>query len=127
MTRSARIEAARQAHYQDPAPSRAKPDDGIDFARLKIEPRYLPALDGTQPYHRAPTCGRAAPISERRVAELVAEALEPPQGQDEDALSAALATPEGRKVLQDDPCEPGGDPFWTELFAGGAPKWDGAL
>ena len=42
-----------------------------------------------------------------------------------DALGAALATPEGRAVLQDDPCEPGGDPFWHELF-GGAPKWDGA-
>ena len=75
MTRSARIEQRRQAHYQEPAPSSAEPDDGIDFARLKIEPRYLPALDGTQPYHRAPEAGRAAPISERRVAELVAEAL----------------------------------------------------
>lgn len=125
MTRSRRIEAARQAHYQEPAPSPHEPDDGPDWRHLKIEPRYLPALDGTQPYHRAPECGRAAPISERRVAELVAEALEPPQGQDEDALSAALATPEGRRVLQDDPCAPGGDPFWYDLF-GGAPKWDGA-
>ena len=126
MTRSARIEQRRAAHYQEPAPSADDPDGGIDFARLKIEPRYLPALDGTQPYHRAPECGRAAPISERRVAELVAEALEPPpDGEDEDALSAALATPEGRRVLQDDPCAPGGDPFWTELFAG-APRLDGA-
>ena len=119
MIRSQRIERARAAHYQEPAPSSAEPDDGPDWRQLKIEPRYLPALDGTQPYHRAPECGRAAPISERRAAELVAEALEP------DALSAALATPEGRKVLQDDPCEPGGDPFWTELF-GGAPRLDGA-
>lgn len=124
MTRSARIEAARQAHYQEPAPSSAEPDGGIDFAQLKIEPRYLPALDGTQPYHRAPECGRAAPISERRVAELAAEALETSPDGDEDALSAALATPEGRRVLQDDPCEPGGDPFWHELFAG-APRLDG--
>ncbi len=118
MTRSARIDAARAAHYQEPAPSPQEPDDGPDWRHLKIEPRYLPALDGTQPYHLAPECGRAAPISERRVAELVTEAQE-------DALDAALATPEGRKVLQDDPCEPGGDPFWHELF-GGAPKWDGA-
>ena len=118
MTRSARIEAARQAHYQEPA-STGAPDDGPDYARLRIEPRYLPALDGTEPHHRAPTCGRAAPISERRVAELVTEAQE-------DALDAALATPEGRRVLQDDPCEPGGDPFWHELFAG-APRLDGAL
>ena len=126
MTRSARLEQRRQAHYQEPAPSRAEPDGGIDFAQLKIEPRYLPSVDGTRPYHRAPEAGRAAPISERRVAELVAEALEPqPAGEDEDALSAALATPEGRRVLQDDPCEPGGDPFWTELFAG-APRLDGA-
>ena len=110
--------------YQEPASSRAKPDDGPDYARLGIEPRYLPALDGTKPYHRSPETGRAAPISERRVAELVAEALEPPA--DEDALDAALATPEGRAVLQDDPCEPGGDPFWHELFAG-APRLDGAL
>ncbi len=126
MTRSARIEAARAAHYQEPAPSRAEDDGGIDFARLKIEPRYLPSVDGTVPYHRAPEAGRAAPISERRVAELVAEALDPSLGDAEDALSAALATPEGRRVLQDDPCEPGGDPFWTELFAG-APRLDGAL
>ena len=118
MTRSRRIEAARAAHYQESAPSSQEPDGGIDFARLGIEPRYLPALDGTKPYHRCPAAGRAAPISERRVAELVTEAQE-------DALDAALATPEGRKVLQDDPCEPGGDPFWHELF-GGAPKWDGA-
>lgn len=117
MTRSARIEAARQAHYQEPAPT-GTADDGPDYARLNIEPRYLPALDGTEPHHRAPTCGRAAPISERRVAELVTEAQE-------DALDAALATPEGRKVLQDDPCESGGDPFWYELFAG-APRLDGA-
>lgn len=123
MTRSQRIERARAAHYQDPAPSNQEPDDGPDYAALGIEPRYLPALDGTQPYHRSPEAGRAAPISERRVAEVVAEALEPTAG--EDALDAALATPEGRRVLQDDPCEPGGDPFWHELF-GGAPKWDGA-
>ena len=126
MTRAARIERARQAHYQEPAPSRAdEPDDGPDWRQLKIEPRYLPSVDGTQPYHRAPESGRAAPISERRVAELVAEALEP-SPEEEDALSAALATAEGRRVLQDDPCEPGGDPFWTELFAG-APRLDGAL
>jgi hypothetical protein len=124
MTRSRDIERARAAHYQEPAPSSQEPDDGPDFAALGIEPRYLPALDGTQPYHRAPEAGRAAPISERRVAELVAGALEPPS--DEDALGAALATPEGRAVLQDDPCEPGGDPFWHELF-GGAPRLDGAL
>ncbi len=124
MIRSARIEQARIRYYQEPAPSSQKPDGGIDFVALGIEPRYLPALDGTQPYHRAPEAGRAAPISERRVAELVAGALEPPS--DEDALGAALAPPEGRAVLQDDPCEPGGDPFWHELF-GGAPRLDGAL
>lgn len=120
--RAQQIERARLHHYQEPAPLGAA-DDGPDFAALGIEPRYLPALDGTQPYHRSPEAGRAAPISERRVAEVVAGALEPPA--DEDALGAALATPEGRAVLQDDPCEPGGDPFWHELF-GGAPKWDGA-
>ena len=119
MTRSARIEAARAAHYQEPAPSSAEPDDGIDFARLKIEPRYLPALDADEPISE-----RAAALlqSEARLAEASARCSDA-----EDALSAALATPEGRRVLQDDPCEPGGDPFWTELFAGGAPKWDGAL
>ena len=121
MTRSRRIEAARAAHYQESAPSSQEPDGGIDFARLGIEPRYLPAVDGTQPYHRCPAAGRVAPISERRVAAVIAEAQEP----DEPSLAAALTTEDGRAKLQDDPCEPGGDPFWHELF-GGAPKWDGA-
>ena len=122
MTRSQRIERARAAHYQEPAPSSAEPDDGPDWRQLKIEPRYLPALDGTQPYHRCPAAGRVAPISERRVAAVIAEAQEP----DEPSLAAALTTEDGRAKLQDDPCEPGGDPFWHELFAG-APRLDGAL
>ena len=42
-----------------------------------------------------------------------------------DSLDAALATPDGRAKLQDDPEGGGGDPFWTELFAG-APRLDGA-
>lgn len=119
MTRARDIERARAAHYQEPAPSNDAADDGPDFAALGILPRYLPAVDGTEPYHRAPQCGRVAPISERRVAALIAEAQEP-------SLAAALASPEGRRVLQDDPCEPGGDPFWTELFAGD-PRLDGAM
>ena len=111
MTRSARIEAARAAHYQEPAPSRAQPDDGgIDLARLGIVHRYLPAVDGTQPYHRAPQCGRVAPISERTIQRHLADALGP------DALSEALATPDGRAKLVDDPEGAGGDPFWHELF-----------
>ena len=111
MTRPARIEAARQAHYQEPAAPAVRPDDGgIDLARLGIVHRYLPAVDGTVPYHRAPQCGRVAPISERTIQRHLADALEP------DALSEALATPDGRAKLVDDPCEPGGDPFWTELF-----------
>lgn len=105
MTRSARIERARQAHYQEPAPSRAEPDGGIDFVRLGIEPRYLSALDGTQPYHRAPQCGRVAPISERTIRRHLA-----------DSLDAALATPDGRAKLVDDPEGPGGDAYWHELF-----------
>ena len=40
MTRSQRIERARAAHYQEPAPSSAEPDDGPDWRQLKIEPRY---------------------------------------------------------------------------------------
>ena len=110
MTRSARIEAARQAHYQEPAPSPQEPDGGIDLARLGIVHRYLPAVDGTVPYHRAPQCGRVAPISERTIQRHLADALEP------DALSEALATPDGRAKLVDDPEGAGGDPFWTELF-----------
>lgn len=120
MTRSARIEAARAAHYQEPAPSPQEPDDGPDYEALGIPARYLPALDGTQPYHRAPRCGRVAPISERRVAAVIAEALEP------DGLAAALATEDGRVKLQDDPEGPGGDAYWAELFAGD-PRLDGAL
>ncbi len=115
MTRSRDIERARAAHYQEPAPSPAAPDDGPDFAALGIEPRYLPALDGTQPYHRAPEAGRAAPISERRVAEVVA-----------DAIGDALEDPDGRAKLQDDPEAPGGDPWWHEALCG-APRLDGAL
>ena len=106
MTRSARIEAARAAHYQEPAPSRAQPDDGgIDLARLGIVHRYLPAVDGTQPYHRAPQCGRVAPISERTIQRHLA-----------DSLDAALASEDGRAKLVDDPEGAGGDPFWHELF-----------
>lgn len=106
MTRSARIEAARQAHYQEPAAPAARPDDGgIDLARLGIVHRYLPAVDGTQPYHRSPQCGRVAPISERAIQRHLV-----------DSLDAALATPDGRAKLQDDPEGEGGDPFWTELF-----------
>ncbi len=153
MTRSRDIERARAAHYQEPAPSSQEPDDGPDYAALGIEPRYLPsqeeldALAATdaavradlaarspaeldrlaalcrkrkgEPYHRAPTCGRVAPISERTIREHLADTPEL-------GLDQALATPEGRAVLQDDPCEPGGDPFWHELF-GGAPRLDGAL
>ena len=105
MTRSARIEAVRQAHYQEPAPSRAEPDDGPDYERLGIVARYLPAVDGTQTYHRSPKCGRVAPISERTIQRHLA-----------DSLDAALATPDGRAKLVDDPEGGGGDPFWTELF-----------
>lgn len=111
MTRSARIEAARAAHYQEPAASAARPDDGgIDLARLGIVHRYLPAVDGTQPYHRAPQCGRVAPISERTIQRHLADSLGP------DALDAALATPDGHAKLQDDPEGDGGDPYWHELF-----------
>lgn len=106
MTRSARIERARQAHYQEPAAPAARPDDGgIDLARLGIVHRYLPAVDGTQPYHRSPQCGRVAPISERTIQRHLA-----------DSLDAALATPDGRAKLVDDPEGAGGDPFWHELF-----------
>lgn len=106
MTRSARIEAARAAHYQEPAPSRAQPDDGgIDLARLGIVHRYLPAVDGTEPYHRAPKCGRVEPISERTIQRHLA-----------DSLDAALATPDGRAKLVDDPEGTGGDAYWHELF-----------
>lgn len=118
MTRPRDIEARRLQHYQEPAPSADPADDGPDYAALGIEPRYLPAVDGTEPYYRAPANGRVAPISERRVAALIAEAQEP-------SLEDALASPEGRRVLQDDPCEPGGDPFWTELFAGDPRLEDG--
>lgn len=105
MTRSARIERARAAHYQEPAAPAARPDDGPDWRRLEIEPRYLPAVDGTQPYHRAPQCGRVAPISERTIRRHLA-----------DSLDAALATPDGRAKLVDDPEGPGGDAYWHELF-----------
>ena len=118
MTRSARIEQRRRAHYQEPAAPSARPDDGgIDLARLGIVHRYLPAVDGTQPYHRSPQCGRVAPISERTIQRHLADALGP-------GLEDALATPDGHAKLVDDPCEPGGDPFWHELFAG-APRLDG--
>ena len=109
MTRSARIERARQAHYQEPAPSAAEPDGGIDLARLGIVHRYLPAVDGTQPYHRSPQCGRVAPISERTIQRHLADSIGP-------GIEDALATPNGRAKLQDDPEGGGGDPFWTELF-----------
>ncbi len=106
MTRSARIEAVRQAHYQEPAAPAARPDDGgIDLARLGIVHRYLPAVDGTEPYHRSPQCGRVAPISERTIQRHLA-----------DSLDAALASEDGRAKLVDDPEGAGGDPFWTELF-----------